>query len=113
MNIKYFITLFIVMQVTLCYSQSRGQSRDVKRISGKAYLLSNGNQYEIVEEVVFAKLKAGKKKVRDNIKVIKSHPWGMLEIAVPDSVTTEEYLETLENANSLLMAADYQMWILN
>lgn len=96
-TIKY-IALFIAMQVTLlCYSQTRVQSRDVKRIAGKAYLLSKGDQYEIREKVVLAKLKAEKKQVRDGIKVIKSHSFGMLEIAVPDDVSVEEYIVSLEN----------------
>lgn len=85
------------MQVTLlCFSQTQVQSREVKRIAGKAYLLSNGNQYQIRENVVLARLKAGKKQVRNDIKLIKSHSFGMLEIAVPDSVKTEEYIATLE-----------------
>lgn len=93
---KYLVLLFVMHLTLLCYSQPRVQSRDVKRIAGKAYLLSNGNQYEISEDVILAKLKEGKKKVRDDIKLIKSHSFGMLEIAVPDSVAVEEYIEILE-----------------
>lgn len=100
MEIKNCIALFLVMQVTfLCYSQTRVQSRDVKRIAGKAYLLSNGNQFEIREKVVLASLKAGKEQVSDDIKVIKSHSFGMLEIAVPDSITVEEYINILEKTD--------------
>ncbi len=85
------------MQVTfLCYSQTRVQSRDVKRLAGKAYLLSKGVEYEIREKVVLAQLKAGKEQVRNGIKVIKNHSFGMLEIAVPDSINTEEYIYILE-----------------
>ena len=91
-----FITMFISL---MCYSQIRIQSRDVKRIAGKVYLLSNGNQYEIREKVLLAKLKDGKKSVRDDIKVIKSHPFGMLEISVPDSVVIEEYIKLLDKTN--------------
>ena len=91
------IALLIAMQVTfLCYSQTRVQSRDVKRLAGKAYLLSKGVEYEIREKVVLAQLKAGKEQVRDGIKVIKNHSFGMLEIAVPDSINTEEYIYILE-----------------
>ena len=93
---KYLVLLFVMHLTLLCYSQPRVQSRDVRRIAGKAYLLSNGNQYEISEDVILAKLKEGKKKVRDDIKLIKSHSFGMLEIAVPDSVAVEEYIEFLE-----------------
>ncbi len=97
MEIRRCIALLAIMHFTLfCYSLSHVQSRDVKRISGKAYLLSKGNQYEIVENVVLAKLKDGKKQVRDDIKVTKSHSFGMLEIAVPDSVTVEKYVSILE-----------------
>lgn len=97
MEIRKSIALFIAMQVTLlCFSQTHIQSREVKRIAGKAYLLSNGNQYQIRENAVLARLKAGKKQVRNDIKLIKSHSFGMLEIAVPDSVKTEEYIATLE-----------------
>lgn len=97
MEIRKCIALFVAVQVTfLCYSQSHIQSREVKRIAGKAYLLSNGNQYQIRENAVLARLKAGKKQVRNDIKLIKSHSFGMLEIAVPDSVKTEEYIATLE-----------------
>ena len=97
MEIRKLIALLIAMQVTLlCFSQTQVQSREVKRIAGKAYLLSNGNQYQIRENVVLARLKAGKKQVRNDIKLIKSHSFGMLEIAVPDSVKTEEYIAILE-----------------
>lgn len=97
MEIRKCIALFIAMHITLlCFSQTHVQSREVKRIAGKAYLLSNGNQYQIRENAVLARLKAGKKQVRNDIKLIKSHSFGMLEIAVPDSVKTEEYIATLE-----------------
>lgn len=77
MEIRKYLALFIAMHVTLiCYSQTRIQSRDVKRIAGKAYLLSNGDQFEIRESVILAKLKAGKKHIKDGIKVIKSHSFG-------------------------------------
>lgn len=97
MEIRKCIALFIAMHITLlCFSQTHVQSREVKRIAGKAYLLSNGNQFEIVENVVLAKLKVGKKKVRNGIKINKDLSFGILEIAVPDSVTVEEYRNTLE-----------------
>ena len=73
MEIRKCIALFVAVQVTfLCYSQSHIQSREVKRIAGKAYLMSEGNQFKIVENVVIAKLKAGKKRVKDGIKIIST-----------------------------------------
>ena len=97
MEIRKCIALFVAVQVTfLCYSQSHIQSREVKRIAGKAYLMSEGNQFKIVENVVIAKLKAGKKRVKDSIKIISSHSSGVLEIAVPDSIAVEEYRNILE-----------------
>ena len=97
MEIRKCIALFVAVQVTfLCYSQSHIQSREVKRIAGKAYLMSEGNQFKIVENVVIAKLKAGKKRVKDGIKIISSHSSGVLEIAVPDSIAVEEYRNILE-----------------
>jgi len=63
---KYFVLLLVMFVTLLCYSQTGVQSRDVKRISGKAYLLSKGNQYEIREGVVLAKLKKGKKQEKTN-----------------------------------------------
>ena len=97
MEIRKCVALFVAMIVTLlCYSQKQVQSRDVRRISGKAYLYSNGDQFEIREGVVIAKLKEGKKQVREGIKVIKSHSYGMLEIVVPDSIAIEKYVNVLE-----------------
>lgn len=97
MEIRKCIALFVATIVALsCYSQTQVQSRDVRRIAGKPYLYSDGNQYEIREGVVLAKLKEGKKQVREGIKVIKSHSFGMLEIAVPDSVAIEKYVKALE-----------------
>lgn len=97
MKIRNCIALLIAMHVTLlCFSQARVQSRDVKRISGKAYLISKGHQFEIRESVVLAKLKEGKKQLKDGIKLIKSHSFGMLEIAVPDSIAIEEYVNILD-----------------
>lgn len=97
MEIRKSIALFIAMQITLlCFSQTHVQSREVKRIAGKAYILSNGNQYEIVENVVVAKLKAGKKQTKEGIKIISSHSSGVLEIAVPNGIAVEEYRNTLE-----------------
>lgn len=93
---KYIVLTITLLISILCHSQIRVQSRDVKRIGEKAYLMSNGSQYEIRENVLLANLKEGKKKVRDGIKVIKSHSFGLLEIAVPDSVLIEKYIETLE-----------------
>lgn len=97
MEIRKYIALFVATIITLsCYSQTQVQSRDVRRISGKAYLYSNGDKFEIIEGVVIAKLKEGKKQVREGIKVIRSHSLGMLEIAVPDNVTVEKYVNILE-----------------
>lgn len=100
MEIRKIIALFIAMHVTVvCYSQARIQSRDVKRESGKVYLLSNGKKYEICEKVVLAKLKDGKRQVRDDIKVKETHCLGFLEIAVPDSITVEQYVKVLDETN--------------
>ncbi len=97
MEIRRIITLFIAMQVTfICFSQTRIQSRDVKRIAGKAYLLSDGIQYEIRENVILAKLKEGKNQVKNDIRVVESHPFGMLEIGVPKSIAIEEYVKELD-----------------
>ena len=100
METRKILALLLVMFAPLiCYSQTRIQSRDVKRISGKAYLLSKGNQYEIREGVVLAKLKEGKKQVKDNIIVLKTHSFGMIEIAVPDSVAVEDYVKVLDKTD--------------
>ena len=97
--IKKSVVLLLSMLFSfVCYSQIHVQSRDVKRISGKAYLISNGNQYEIRENVLLAKLMAMKKQANDDIKVIKSHPFGMIEIAVPDSIAIEEYIKVLDKS---------------
>lgn len=93
---KYVILLFAFLFSHVCYSQTHVQSRDVKRIAGKAYLSSRGSLYEIREGVLLAKLKDNKKQLRDGIKAIKTHSFGMIEIAVPDSVLIEDYLTTLE-----------------
>jgi hypothetical protein len=93
---KYVILLFAFLFSHVCYSQTHVQSRDVKRIAGKAYLSSRGSLYEIREGVLLAKLKDDKKQLRDGIKAIKTHSFGMIEIAVPDSVLIEDYLTTLE-----------------
>ncbi|MBO7047204.1 MAG: S8 family serine peptidase, partial [Prevotella sp.] len=100
MELRKIILLYVAIHFCLlCFSQTRIQSRDVRRITGKVYLISNGNQYEICENVVLAKLKEGKKQAKDDIRLIKSHPFGMLEIAVPDSIAVEEYINILDNTN--------------
>ncbi len=129
MEIRRIIVLFLAIHFSLlCFSQTRVQSRDVRRISGKAYLISNGYQYEIRENVLLAKLKEGKKQVRDDIQLIQSHPFGILEIAVPDSITVEKYINVLDNSGdfeyveydtypeSCMIANDYyinQQWGIN
>ena len=97
MEIKKCIVLLIAMQISLLgYSQTQVQSRDVKRISGKAYLQSKGNLFEIREDAVLAQLKARKEQVSNDVKVLKVHSLGMLEIAVPDSIAVEEYVKVLD-----------------
>ncbi len=97
MKIRKCIALLITLQFTLlCYSQTQGQSQDVKRVSGKAYLMSDGIQYEIREDVVLARLKDGKQQVKDGINVQTSHSFGMLEIMVPNGVAVEEYKKILD-----------------
>ena len=97
MEIRKCIVLLIAMQISLLgYSQTQVQSRDVKRISGKAYLQSKGNLFEIREDAVLAQLKARKEQVSNDVKVLKVHSLGMLEIAVPDSIAVEEYVKVLD-----------------
>lgn len=97
---KKNIALLIVMHISLlCFSQAQIQSRDVKRELGHTYLLSNGYQYQIRETVVLAQLKVGKKQLRNDIKVLNSHSFGMLEIAVPDSIKIEEYVRELDKSD--------------
>ena len=98
MDKRLLILLFTLQISFLCYSQAQIQSREIRRITGRCYLLEKGRKYEIDENFVLARLKNGGTKVRGNVKVMRYHPYGMLEISVPKNVPIEEFVKSLEKS---------------
>lgn len=95
---KHLFLLIALLFSNVSFSQTQALSREVKRMTGKVYLSSSGSLFEIRETVLLAKLKEGKTRLSNGIKEIKTHSFGMIEIAVPDSVNIEDYYTALEKS---------------